>query len=122
MNVLGCRDVDEIVFDAPFVITEQMLSFLKIDLVVEPSLDIDYPKDSADPFEYVRTVNSKDQTIGDKLVDKLSALTKPKEKEQRQVELVKVNLPKDEVLQSQELMNRITKNRDVYEARNKNKD
>jgi hypothetical protein len=112
MNVLGIRDVDEIVFDAPFLIAEQMLTFLKIDIVVEPSLDIDYPKDSADPFEYLRT-------RGKSLTDKLVALTKKGER--RAVELVKVELPVDEVLRSEELMNRITKNRAVYEERNKNK-
>lgn len=42
MNVLGCRDVDEVVFDAPFVITHEMCDFLGIDVVVKPSLNIDY--------------------------------------------------------------------------------
>ncbi len=40
MNVLGCRDVDEVVFDAPFIITEHMIQFLHIDVVVEPSMKI----------------------------------------------------------------------------------
>ena len=116
MNVLGCRDVDEIVFDAPFVITEQMLNFLHIDVVVQPSLDIDYPKDSSDPFEYVRT-RSGEKSIS----QKVAALVK-KGEQQRQVELVTVELPPDQVLQSTELMKRITKNRAVYEERNKNKE
>ena len=112
MNVLGIRDVDEIVFDAPFLIAEQMPNFLHIDVVVEPSIDIDYPKDSADPFEIVRT-------RGKSLSDKLAALTK--KSEHRAVELIRVELPVDEVLRSEELMHRITKNREVYEERNKHK-
>lgn len=118
MCVLGCRDVDEIVFDAPFVISEHMLSFLHIDVVVQPSIDIDYPKDSADPYAHVRTRSSG----GKSLTEKVAALVKKVGEQQRPVELVTVELPPEQVLQSTELMRRITKDRAVYEERNKNKE
>ena len=117
MNVLGCRDVDEIVFDAPFIITEQMINFLKIDIVVEPSMDLDYPHDSADPYEYIRKRGKPDGDAVDKLTSKMKELVENiKGKKMKPVEFVKVELPENEVLKTTTLMERIQKNRAVYEA------
>lgn len=140
MNVLGCRDVDEVVFDAPFVTTPFMIDFLRIDVVVEPGLNIDYPNDSSDPLQLIRPIaRCKDDKLTDKIKKVFSSggssggsgspasgggpSTGPKDQTscKRPVELVRVELPREEVLQSAELHKRITDNRDKYEARNKGK-
>jgi len=120
MNVLGCRDVDEVVFDAPFVVTEHMLSFLHIDVVVEPGFDIDYPNDSQDPYVLLRDPNGP-AAHKSKLTEAMASLLKGKDKEKR-CEFIRVELPKDEVLASATLIDRVQANREKYEARNKGKE
>ena len=122
MNVLGCRDVDEVVFDAPFVITEHMLNFLHIDVVVEPGMKIDYPNDSQDMFEYVRTRDTQSQSSSAALASKMkSLLVRDDSKKLRPIDLVKIELPETEVLASTTLIERIKDNREKYEERNKDK-
>jgi len=121
MNVLGCRDVDEVVFDAPFIITEHMIDFLHIDIIVEPSMKIDYPNDSQDMFEYVRTRDQKTQSSASVLTSKFKSLLVKDDKKLRPIELTKIELPEAEVLRSTTLIERIKDNREAYEARNKSK-
>jgi ethanolamine-phosphate cytidylyltransferase len=82
MNVLATMDVDEVVFDAPFIMTDDMLQKLAVNIVVEfkglPGGDssIDYPRDSTDTLQGLRKaeqVTSTIDRIGSKLTHLLSA-------------------------------------------------
>lgn len=120
MNVLGCRDVDEVVFDAPFIITQHMLDFLHIDVVVEPSFNIDYPNDSQDAYQLLR---GKDGTAHKKesLTARMAQLLSRSSKDRKPCDFLRVELPRNEVLSSATLIERIKANREKYEERNRKK-
>jgi hypothetical protein len=84
-------------------------------------MKIDYPNDSQDMFEYVRTRDTKSQSTSTALASKLKGLIVSDEKKLRPIDLIKIELPENEVLRSTTLIERIKDNREAYEERNKSK-
>lgn len=54
LSVLGCRYVDDVLFDAPYIITEQLLATLKIAVVVTGTSDPTFD----DPLENEKSKNN----------------------------------------------------------------
>jgi len=133
LNVLACKIVDEIVFDAPFIITEHMIRRLRIDVVCCPTDNIDYPDDTRDEYQEIRKFKSSQCKLGES--GQISCEQPPnkeskKEEEEEEpknvdangiarkevsIEFVELDLPKR--LSTNELMSRIRKNRSVYEKK-----
>ena len=110
MNVLGIRDVDEIVFDAPYFVTRAMVHFLKIDVILDASINIDYAHEKGvDLLQELRAPKS------NKLLSKMSKLLHSATSSDRpDAQIVRVELPDKDVLTSMELHQRINAGRDAY--------
>ena len=113
MNVLGCRDVDEVVFDAPFVITRTMTEFLHIDVVVRPvGVNIDYGEDSANPYQNFE--NEKGENVSQGSSSVLRKILDGSSSSRPKAVMVDVALNPEEVLTSKTLAERVNENREKY--------
>lgn len=60
LSVLGCKHVDDVLIDAPYVITQEMISSLRVHLVVRSCLAGQQPEESdvgeEDPFAVPKTL------------------------------------------------------------------
>ena len=56
LSVLACKYVDEVVIEAPYSITEELLDHFNIDLVCHGKSAIEPDEDGRDPYEIAKTV------------------------------------------------------------------
>lgn len=56
LSVLACKYVNEVVIDAPFSITEELLDHFKIDIVCHGKTSIELDEDGRDPYEVAKNM------------------------------------------------------------------
>lgn len=56
LSVLACKYVNEVVIDAPFTITEELLDHFKIDFVCHGKTPVELDEDGQDPYEVAKSL------------------------------------------------------------------
>mmetsp|Transcript_11978 Transcript_11978/g.13935 ORF Transcript_11978/g.13935 Transcript_11978/m.13935 type:complete len:157 (+) Transcript_11978:1712-2182(+) len=94
LSVLGCRYVDDVLIDAPWIITRDMIASLNISLIVTGTVaDTEFPNREKDPYQVAKDLgifqNIKSEsnvTVGSivqRVVDNESVFKKKVEKKMR---------------------------------------
>ncbi|KAJ3629557.1 hypothetical protein MTP99_013942 [Tenebrio molitor] len=99
LSLLGCKYVSEVVIDAPFAVTKDLMDSFKIEIVVGGYCQVEDENVLGDPHKYPKeinkfvTVNSESDVTTEKIIDriiknKLEYMERNEKKEKKEVDLI----------------------------------
>ncbi|KAF7272413.1 hypothetical protein GWI33_014800 [Rhynchophorus ferrugineus] len=100
MNVLACKYVSDVIIDAPYKVTQQLMDEFKIDLVIHGQTPIMKMKDEEDPYKVpialgkFKSINSGNSTTTEEIIQRViknyqEFKNRNQKKEEMELELIR---------------------------------